>query len=127
MNIQGGNVTLTVSTGLAGSEPLAVVNSATSLRYRRLGYIQKVTVQTSCPGQNFNLVVAASSATSGIPAPQVVLMDGMPAVDFITSIATGGGFATATLDYVASSTFAQGNSSELGDDVHTVTYTITAQ
>lgn len=127
VNVQGGNVTLSITTGLAGAEPLAVVNSATSLRYRRLGYVQKVTVQTSCPGQNFNLTVIATSVTDGTPGPEIVLVQGMPAMNFITNIPTGGGFATATLNYTASATFAQGNSAELGNDTHTVTYTISAQ
>lgn len=127
VNIQGGNVTLSITTGLAGAEPLAVVNTATNLRYRRLGYIQKVTVQTSCPGQSFNLSVIAISATDGTPSSEITLIQGMPAVNFITNIPTGGGFATATLNYTASATFAQGNSAELGNDTHTVTYTISAQ
>ena len=32
-----------------------------------------------------------------------------------------------TLQYTASATFEQGNSLDLGDDIHTVTYTITDQ
>jgi hypothetical protein len=52
----------------------------------------------------------------------------MLATNLITNIPAGFfNFATATLNYQASATFAQGNSAELGDDVHTVTYTITAQ
>lgn len=127
LDVQGGNVTLSITTGLAGAEPLAVTNTATNLRYRRQSYLQKVTVQTSCPGQNFNLSVIATNVTDGVPGSEVSLVQGMPALDFISNVSTGGGFATATLNYTASATFAQGNSAELGNDVHTVTYTISAQ
>ncbi|GJQ20768.1 MAG: hypothetical protein HBSIN02_11230 [Bacteroidia bacterium] len=128
ITIQGGNVTLSITTGLAGSEPLPVMNTATRLRYRRTLYTQKITVQTSCPGQNFGLTVVASNVTAGTAAPQVTLSNGMPPVDFITNIPFGFfSNATATLNYTATATFSQGNSAELGDDLHTVTYTISAQ
>lgn len=126
--IQGGNITLTVTTGVAGGQPASVTNSVTSLRYRRQAVIAKITVQTTCPGQRFNLSVVATAATGGTAQPTVNLVNGMAAVDFITNIPTGGAVnKTATLLYTASSTFAQGNSTELGNDVHTVLYTYLAQ
>lgn len=129
VQVNGGNITLTITTALAGSEPIAITNTATTVRYRREDVITKLTVATICPGQRFNLGVSATAVGAGTPAPQVSLMNGMLAADFITGIPPRppAAFVTASLQYVASSTFAQGNSAELGDDVHTVTYTLVAQ
>lgn len=129
IDVQGGNPILTISTGIAGGEPTSVTNSTTTIAYQRQGGITtKITVQTLCPGQKFNLQVVAINVTSGTPAPAVALTNGMLAVDFITNIPRRPPInASCTLVYTASSTFAQGNSAELGDDVHTVVYTLIAQ
>lgn len=128
LRVQGGNITMTVTTGVAGGQPASVTNTATSLRYRRQAAITKITVQTTCAGQRFNLSVVATAATGGTAQPAVNLVNGMAAVDFITNIPTSGALnKTATLSYTASSTFAQGNSTELGNDVHTVRYTLLNQ
>ena len=128
LSINGGNISMTITTGQAGLQPLPVTNVATSLRYRRTLRTQKISVSTSCPGQRFNLSVLATSVSSGTAAPEVSLLNGMPSTDVIVNIPLGFfSYATATLNYEASSTFAQGNSAELGNDVHTVTYTLTAQ
>jgi len=129
ISVNGGNITLAITTAIAGSEPNAVTNAVASVRYQRQTAMTKITVATICPGQRFNLRVSATAVGSGTPAPQVSLVNGMLAADFITGVpprppAT---FLTASLQYVASSTFAQGNSAELGNDVHTVTYTLVAQ
>ena len=123
-----GNRTLTITTAVIGSEPTPVINNST-LFYKRRAKIAKVTVRTTCPGQSFSLKVLAVSPTAGTAAPEVTLTNGMLAVDFIINIPSGstGAWRTATLRYTASSTFAQGNSAELGNDVHTVTYTLVAQ
>jgi len=72
--------------------------------------------------------VVATNVSSGVAAPQVTLSNGMLATDIIRSIPTGGTLnKSCTLRYTASATFAQGNSTELGTDVHTVTYTLMAQ
>ncbi|MGB6647310.1 MAG: hypothetical protein WBG01_02095, partial [Bacteroidota bacterium] len=89
---------------------------------------RKISVATICPGQHFTLSVLATNTNGGIPAPEVQLTDGMLGVDFITDIPPRGAFISwCTLGYTASATFEQGNSLELGDDLHTVTYTITDQ
>lgn len=123
-----GNKTVTITTAVIGSEPTPVIDNST-LSYKRRAKITKVTVGTSCPGQNFTLKVLAVSPTAGTAAPEVTLTDGMLAVDFIINIPSGstGTWRTATLRYTASSTFAQGNSAEFGNDVHSVTYTLIAQ
>ncbi|MDP2887081.1 MAG: hypothetical protein Q8P51_18905 [Ignavibacteria bacterium] len=129
IRILGGNVTLNITTGAAGSEPLADVDVTGSLQYWRKAADAKVTVGTSCPTQAFTLKVLATGVVRGVAAPEVTLTDGMLAVDFITSIPSAAGWtsATITLQYTASATFAQGNSAELGNDVHTVTYTLQVQ
>lgn len=129
VQVNGGNITLAVTTALASSEPLAVTNTVTSIRYRRENVITKLTVSTICPGQRFNLRVLATAVGAGTAAPQVTLAHGMLATDFITGIPPRppAAFETASLQYTGSATFAQGNSAELGDDVHTVTYTLVAQ
>ncbi len=128
VTIQGGNPLLMITTGTPGLEPAPAVSSTTSLRYRRQPVLTKITVSTSCPGQRFSLSVLALAPTSGNPAPGVPLADGMLPTDFLVNIpGGGGGNQRCTLQYTASSTFAQGNSTELGSDVHTVTYTLVAQ
>ncbi|HTP79083.1 MAG TPA: hypothetical protein VMM57_01625 [Bacteroidota bacterium] len=98
------------------------------MTYKKQTAISKVTVATVCSGQSFSLSVVAVSPTKGVASPAVTLTNGMAAADFITNIpATGTTNATATLKYSASATFEQGNSAELGNDVHTITYTLVAQ
>ena len=128
LSVQGGNQVLSVTTALAGQEPASATNTNSSLRYRRQALNAKITVATSCPAQKFTLRTLATGVTVGTAAPEVTLSNGMPATDFITNIPSGaGGFVTSTLQYTASATFAQGNSAEQGNDVHTVTYTLVAQ
>ncbi len=128
VDVRGGNQTLSITTGFAGGEPVAVTNTNSALRYRRQAQTSKITVRTSCPGQNFNLSVEAQGVTRGVAAPAVQLVNGMLDTDFIVNIPNSGfRQTTVTLLYTASATFAQGNSAEFGNDVHTVTYTILAQ
>jgi hypothetical protein len=129
IDVRGGNRTLNITTGSPGSEPVPVVNTATSVRYWRQAAISKITVRTTCPGQSFTLKVLATGVTRGVAAPEVTLVNGMLGTDFITNIPRTGGWTstTPTLRYTASATFAQGNSAEQGNDVHTVTYTIQVQ
>lgn len=129
ISIGGGNVVLNITTGLPGQEPTPVTNQATTLTYRRGFLTRKVTVQSNCPGQDFTLKVVAINVTSGTAAPEVTLVNGMLAADFITNIPPSFFFqnGTCTLRYTASATFANGNSAEVGNDVHTITYTLLNQ
>lgn len=129
IDARGGNPTINITTGTAGGTMTSVVNTTSSLRYWRQAAVSKITVRTSCPGQSFSLSVVATGVARGVAAPEVTLVDGMLAVDFITSIPRTGVWSstTPTLRYTASATFAQGNSAENGNDVHTVTYTIQVQ
>jgi hypothetical protein len=129
IQVRNGDQTLNIVAGTAGGSMTSVVNTTAQLRYWRKAAIAKVTVTTSCPGQSFSLSVVATGVTRGVAAPAVNLVNGMLAVDFITSIPSAGTWTstTPTLRYTASATFAQGNSAEMGNDVHTVTYTLQVQ
>jgi hypothetical protein len=128
LRVQGGNITLTIVTAVPGGQPVAVTNTAASLRYRTQTVLTKITVQSACPVQRFTLKVVATAATGGTAQPEVTLVDGMAPTDLISSIPTGNPKnRSATLQYSASATFDQGNSTELGSDIHTVTFTLIAQ
>lgn len=123
-----GNPVLSITTALPGQEPTAVTDATSTLRYRRQSVVTKITVSTSCPGQRFTLKVLATNVSGGTAAPEVTLTDGMVATDFVTGIPrTGALNKSCRPRYTASATFEQGNSAELGSDIHTVTYTLLAQ
>ena len=125
-----GNVTLTIATGIPNGQPVPVQDASARLRFRRQTVATKITVATSCPNQHFTLSVVATGLTHGVAAPAVALTNGMPETNFVTDIparVTGSPQAECVLQYSASATFAQGNSVELGPDVHTVRYTLIAQ
>ncbi len=126
--IRGGDPLLNIATGTPQAGPAPVVNTACSLRWHTLAVVAKITVTTSCPAQHFSLSVLAINVSGAVAAPEVNLLDGMPTADFITNIQTGNpNPRNATLQYTASATYEQGNSVDLGNDVHTVTYTLVAQ
>ncbi len=126
--VRGGDPFLSITTGTAQGQPAPVQNTSCSLRWHTLNVVAKITVTTSCPSQHFSLSVLAVNLNRASAAPEVNLVDGMPAADFITDIQTGNpNPRNATLRYTASATYEQGNSVDLGNDVHTVTYTLVAQ
>jgi hypothetical protein len=128
IRVDGGDQTMTVTTGVPGGALLPVVNTSSTLRYRQWFATTKITVSTVCPGQNFSLSVVATGVPIGTPAPEVPLVNGMFDTDFITDIPPGIlRLRRCTLRYTGSAGFDQGNSLELGNDVHNVTYTIVAQ
>ncbi len=129
ISIGGGNPTLTITTGIPDGQLVSVVNTNCTMQYRRQGRISKITVETSCPNQSFNLSVVATNVTAveGTAQPAVNLINGNPAMDFIRDNPTTGRRRTCTLNYTASATFDQGCSTDVGNDVHRVTYTILAQ
>jgi hypothetical protein len=128
ITVLGGDLLLQVGAPALPQDPLSVVNTATSLQWNRQTVVQKITVSTSCPGQKFSLKVYALNSSEGIAAPEVTLTNGMPDIDFITNCPRmGAKINTAILQYTASATFSQGNSVEVGNDNHIVTYTILEQ
>ena len=129
LTVVGGNITMTMTTGIAGGQLVNVVNTVTSLSFSKPTVPPaKITAVTSCPGQRFNLELLVINTTKGVSQPAIMLVNGSPAADIVRDIPkTGAKNGTCTLQYTASATFAQGNSTELGNDVHTVTFTIQAQ
>ncbi len=126
--VLGGDLLLQVAAPALPQDPLSVISTAASLQWNRQNVVQKITVSTSCPGQRFSLKVFALNASEGVAAPEVTLTNGMPDVDFITNCPRmGAKVNTAILRYTASATFSQGNSTEVGNDTHIVTYTILEQ
>jgi len=116
--IVGGNLTLTISTATAGSNPNNATNSTTcDLNWTTNDTGKKITVVTNLAVQKFTLKVVAANVSGGTAAAQVTITD-TPA-DFVTAVATTLG--TCDLSYTAIATAAQGT----GSDVHTVTYTLT--
>jgi hypothetical protein len=118
--LRGTPPTINITTAVAGSEPTPVVNTSSQIRYKGQTFISKITVSTVCPGQKFDLSVIATGVTSGHGSPvSVVLLNGMLAADFITSIPISASQITPTLQYTAAPQFSDGT----GTDTHTVTYT----
>jgi predicted secreted protein len=116
--ISGGNLTLTISTATAGSDPDNAADSTTcDLAWTTNEADKKITVATDLVTQKFTLKVVAENVTGGTATAEVTLST--TATNFVTGIATTTG--GCDLAYTASATAAQGT----GTDTHTVTYTIT--
>ena len=117
--ISGGNITLTINSATAGSDPDDATDSTTcDLLWTTNEASKKITAETDLAAPNFTLRTEATSVSGGTSAGQVTLST--TAQDFVTGVATTVG--SCDLSYTASATAAQGT----GSDVHTVTYTITA-
>jgi hypothetical protein len=128
IGVNGGSLTMSIASGTVEGMMLNVVNTTATLVYQKQNSIAKITVRTVCPGQNFNLEVTAINVTAGVAAPSVMLVNGNTAIDLIRDIPKSGKKdATCLLQYTASSTFSQGNSTEENNDVHIITYTIQSQ
>jgi hypothetical protein len=126
----GGAKTLTITSAVAGSEPDEVIDDLTELTWdaNGIGATAKITVDTSVPSQAFSLFVALDlTSGSGTEQAERELSDGMSDADLLRDIPTGSPTGVGTLTYRASATASQGNSSDNGSDVHTITYTILAQ
>jgi hypothetical protein len=131
----GGLVSLTIDTAVPGSEPGDAANSDTELYWDAdFAGTSKITVSTICPSQSFSLYVALAvtswgSGTQATVLPDVSLVNGMMAVDLVRdlpdTLPARQGYATVT--YRAAATISQGNSADVGEDYHTITYTIQSQ
>jgi ABC-type glycerol-3-phosphate transport system substrate-binding protein len=115
--ITGGDITLTVNSAMAGSQPDHATNANCHLQWTTNEVGKKITVETDQATQTFTLQVLATGISGGTAAPVVTITD-TPA-DFVTAIATTIG--DCRLAYTAIATAAEGT----GQDVHTVTYTLT--
>lgn len=116
--IIGGNVTLTINTATAGSEPDDAVDSTTAdVVWTTNAENKKITIESNLAAPNFTLKAVAQGVSGGTAAPEVTVTD--TAADFVTGIAKTIG--VCDIQYTAQATAAQGT----GSDVHTITFTLT--
>jgi hypothetical protein len=115
--VTGGDITLTINTATAGSQPNNATNATCHLNWTTNEPGKKITVETDQAAPTFTLKVTATAVSGGTAAAQVTVSNS--AQDFVTAIGTTVG--TCTLSYQASATAAEGT----GEDVHAVTYTLT--
>lgn len=123
LTIEGGDVSLLVSSATAGQELAPVVDqSSSALKYRKLSAepTMKVTVATDLASPLFTLKAEAVNVGDGNPTAEIVL--GTTAQDLITNISTQT-FVTSCLRYTSVALVSDG----VGTDTHTVTYTIVAE
>ncbi len=119
VSVAGGNLTLTISTATAGSEPDAATDSTTcDLAWTTNEASKKITVASGTTISGATLKVTAANVTGGTSGGQLTLST--TAQDFVTGVATTTG--GCDLSYEASATAADGTSST----TYTITYTITA-
>jgi hypothetical protein len=116
--ITGGDITLTINTATAGSNPDAVQDVTCGLLWTVNTTDKKIVVATNQASFDHTLKVLATSVSGGTAAAEVTLTD--DAQDLVTGVAETLG--SCTLQYTASATAAQGTQSV----AHTITYTITA-
>lgn len=116
--ITGGDITLTISTATAGSNPPWATNGSCGLNWTTNETGKKITVETDQVSADHTLKVVATGVSGGTATAERTVT--VAPQDFITGVAetTGG----CTLNYTASATAAQGTSSM----VHAITYTITS-
>jgi hypothetical protein len=115
--ITGGDITLTVNSAMAGSQPDHATNANCHLQWTTNEAGKKITVESDQASPTFTLQVEATGVSGGTAASVVTITDSP--TDFVTGIATTIG--NCRLSYTAIATAAEGT----GQDVHTVTYTLT--
>jgi hypothetical protein len=121
MLLIGGPVDLYVdgSTVVAGQS--VATDASTMLQWEGRRRQKKITVETRAPGQVYTLrAVVVGLSGDGAAQPEVTLVDGMFAQDLVRDIKNkkeGRGF----VQYTASVAPGQG----IGEDIHTVTFTLT--
>ena len=115
--VSGGNVTLTINSATAGSDPDNDDDVSTcDLLWTTNDASKKIVAKTSLAAPTFTLKAVAESVSGGSAAAEVTL--NTTDQDFVTGVATTVG--NCDIRYTASATAAEGT----GSDVHTITYTI---
>ena len=123
LTVEGGDVSLSVSSATAGQDPDPDVDETTSdLKYKKdaVDPTMKVTVATNLGSPLFTMKIEAINVGDGNPTGELIV--GTAAQDLITSI-TSEIFAFCDLRYTSIALASDGT----GTDNHTVTYTIIAQ
>lgn len=118
LEITGGDITLTINTATAGSNPDEVQNTSCGLLWTVNTTNKKIVVATNQASFDHTLQVVATGVSGGTAAAEVTLTNS--AQDLVTGIAETLG--SCGLTYSASATAAQGTQTLL----HTITYTIVA-
>lgn len=119
LSLTGGNITLTINSATAGSDPDDATDATCTLAWTTNEASKKVTVVSSLASPTYTLKVEATGVSGGTSGGQLTVTNS--AQDFVTGVATTTG--GCTLSYTAQATAALGT----GSDVHTtVTYTVTA-
>jgi hypothetical protein len=126
LSLAGGNVTLTIHSAMAGSQPAGAESESCQLRWTTLvsDPIQKITIHTNLAAPHFTLRAQANDLHHGEDADEVTLST--MAHDFVTSIpanVTISDPGECGISYSASASAANGT----GTDNHTITFTIVAQ
>ncbi len=101
---------------------VSITDQSSSLRWTQVRTASKITVNTVSPGQAFELYVSADRPRGGDAVGEITLRDGDPDQDFILDVGVRRA-GHATLAYRAATRAEYG----FGQEVHTVTYTITIQ
>ncbi len=97
-------------------------NGSARISWNKASTRSKLIVSTFAPGQRYDLSVEAENAKRAISTGEVQLSDGAPAMDFLRDVeARRAGHAD--LRYRTQVTANEST----GQDVHTITYTLTVQ
>jgi len=119
--VLGGNITITIDTATAGSDPNSEADSDTcDLAWTTNESSKKITVAStlSLAAQKFTLKAVAQSVSGGTAASEVTLSD----VDTIFVSGVAATIGSCDISYTATALASEGT----GSDVHTVTYTLTS-
>ncbi|NQT24495.1 hypothetical protein HQ585_04005 [candidate division KSB1 bacterium] len=114
--ITGGNITITINSATAGSEPGPETDATCDLSWTTNEAAQKITVVSSIASPVYPLTVTAGTVSGGVTGGTCTL--NTTAKDFVTGVATTVG--TCDMEYSASAAVTNGT----GNEAHTVTYTM---
>lgn len=126
VTLVGGNVSMTISTAVAGQQPSDASNENCLLQWTTLvsDPLQKITIQTSLVSPQFTLHAQPNDVVHGAEVDRITLQT--TAQDFVTSIppdVTVSSPGSCTIEYTAAAQAANGT----GTDSHTITFTIVGQ
>ena len=121
VQVSGGTVNLNVTNAVAaaGQNTMTVTDQSTSLLWGVNSSTRKITVSTSLAAPHFTLKILALNPTQGTAAPEITLSTAPQ--DFLLGIGRSTG--TCSLRYTGVALASQGT----GNDVHVITFTVSAQ
>jgi hypothetical protein len=122
MAVSGGDVLLEIDPEANGKKGTRERDQRTQLVWSAPSQTTKITVETFCPGQRFDLTLRAKGISSGKSAGTVTLRDGAWPVDLIRDVRRRRS-GKAKLEYEATI----GPNDTAGVDYHRVVFVMTAQ